>query len=76
MEKPIILLAGGADKGADFVVVNPPSAIAAKRSMACMLSPDKMVLPWRSRDKKQLAEEMITVIETCAFGRTDDESVD
>jgi len=46
-------------KGADYVVVNRPEAMAAEASEACILSPGGIVLPWGHRPKEELAREII-----------------
>ncbi len=51
-----------AAKAADYVVVNTPAALAAEKSRACILSADAVVLPWATRRKKQLAEEIIKLM--------------
>jgi phosphopantothenoylcysteine decarboxylase/phosphopantothenate--cysteine ligase len=49
-------------KGADYVVVNTPAAIAAEESAACILSPAGLVLPWGRRAKRELAEEIVALL--------------
>lgn len=51
-----------ADKGADFVVVNSPAAMAASESYACILAADRTVLPWATRPKGTLAGEIIRLM--------------
>ena len=50
-------------KHGDFVVVNPPSAMAAGSSLACIVGLKGMVLPWASRPKAQLAQEIVRLVE-------------
>jgi len=50
-------------KGADFVVVNTPEAMAAEASLACILSPEAVVLPWARRPKEQLAAEIVRLLD-------------
>ena len=50
-------------KGADFSVVNTPSAMGADNSLACIMSPEKVELPWNTRSKSQLAVEIIKLLE-------------
>ncbi len=49
-------------KGADYVVVNRPEAMAAEASEACILSPGGIVLPWGHRPKEELAAEIVAVL--------------
>ena len=49
-------------KGADYVVVNTPEAMAAEESYACILSPDGFILPWDTRPKHQLAEKIVELL--------------
>lgn len=51
-----------AAKGADFVVVNTPAAMAQPRSRACILTPAGTVLPWAERTKDELAEAIVELI--------------
>ena len=51
-----------ARKGADYIVVNTPQAMAADDSHACILSPRGMVLPWASRAKRELAQEIVKLL--------------
>jgi phosphopantothenoylcysteine decarboxylase/phosphopantothenate--cysteine ligase len=46
-------------KGADAVVLNPPGAMAAESSRACILAADAVLLPWAERPKEQLAREIV-----------------
>jgi phosphopantothenoylcysteine decarboxylase/phosphopantothenate--cysteine ligase len=46
-------------KGADFIVVNTPAAMAADSSEAAILSPAGAVLPWARRTKAELARQII-----------------
>jgi len=55
-----------AAKGADFVVVNPPAAMEAPDSDACILSRQGVVLPWGRRGKRELAEETVRLVEAAA----------
>ena len=52
-----------ADKGAEYVVVNTPAAMGARRSCACILSPAGVELPWADRPKRQLAREIIKLLQ-------------
>ncbi len=52
-----------ARKGADFVVVNPPAAIASEESLACILSAERILLPWARRTKDELAMHIIAALE-------------
>ncbi len=49
-------------KGADFVVVNTPAALAAEQSAACVLSPDGIAVPWATRPKSELAKLIVALI--------------
>ena len=49
-------------KGADFVVVNTPAAMAAEQSAACILSPDGIVVPWATRPKSELAQLIVALL--------------
>ncbi len=49
-------------KGADYVVVNAPSAMGAEESRACILSADAVVLPWDTRPKYALAEDVAALL--------------
>lgn len=49
-------------KRADFCVVNPPAAMAAGESEACVLSEDGIALPWRRRSKSELAREIMKLL--------------
>jgi phosphopantothenoylcysteine decarboxylase/phosphopantothenate--cysteine ligase len=51
-----------ADKGADYVVVNPPSAMAADEGEAAILSRDGVVLPWGRRSKVELAHRIVHLL--------------
>ena len=51
-----------AAKGADYVVVNTPLAMAAERSRACIISPTGVVLPWADRPKELLAREIVRLV--------------
>ena len=50
-------------KGADFVVVNTPAAMAAEESLACILSHDRVLLPWARRSKEELARCIVELLE-------------
>lgn len=49
-------------KNADFIVVNTPPAISAAESCACILSPEGFALPWATRAKSLLAEEIVKLL--------------
>ena len=49
-------------KGADFVVVNTPAAMAAEESLACILSHDRVLLPWAHRSKEELARCIVELL--------------
>jgi phosphopantothenoylcysteine decarboxylase/phosphopantothenate--cysteine ligase len=49
-------------KGADYVVVNTPAAMAAPESLACILSSAGVVLPWARRRKEELAQEIVKLL--------------
>jgi len=51
-----------AEKGADWVVVNTPAAIAADESRACILAPDAVALPWDDRAKRELADQIVQLL--------------
>ncbi|MDY7010059.1 MAG: phosphopantothenoylcysteine decarboxylase [Planctomycetota bacterium] len=51
-------------KNADYVVLNPPAAMGAETSEACILSPDGIVLTWARRAKTDLARQIIALLET------------
>jgi phosphopantothenoylcysteine decarboxylase/phosphopantothenate--cysteine ligase len=51
-----------AEKGADLTVVNTPDAMAADKSTACILTAEGTLLPWATRTKKQLADEILAVL--------------
>jgi phosphopantothenoylcysteine decarboxylase/phosphopantothenate--cysteine ligase len=51
-----------ARKGADFIVVNTPEAMAADESTACILSPEGVALGWAVRPKRELAEEIVALL--------------
>lgn len=46
-------------KGADLSVVNPPAAMGAQASEACILSRGGVVLPWARRAKDELARAVV-----------------
>ncbi|SRR5690554_4451061 len=52
-----------AKKGSDFTVVNTPRAMGARHSVACIISPERVVLPWASRPKSELALEIVKLLE-------------
>ena len=49
-------------KGADYVVINRPEAMAAQASEACILSPAGVALPWGHRPKEDLAAEIVMLL--------------
>ncbi len=49
-------------KGADYTVVNGPASLANSNSRACIISRDKIILPWDQRPKKQLADEIVKLL--------------
>jgi phosphopantothenoylcysteine decarboxylase/phosphopantothenate--cysteine ligase len=49
-------------KGIDYVVVNPPAAMAAGESQAAIVSRAGMVLPWGRRSKDELANEIVALL--------------
>ena len=49
-------------KGADYVVLNTPAAMAADESRACILSADGVALTWAQRTKTHLAEEIVKLL--------------
>lgn len=49
-------------KHADISVVNTPAAFASSESLACILSADKVLLPWAKRSKVELAGELVKLI--------------
>jgi len=49
-------------KGADFVVVNRPAALAAADSAAAVCSPDGVVVPWARRPKEDLAARIVALL--------------
>ena len=51
-----------AAKNADYVVVNTPEAIEQEASNACILSADKLCLPWQMRPKNELAEAIMAIL--------------
>ncbi len=51
------------EKGADFVVVNGPEAMEAPQSHACVLDAAGTVLEWATRDKQDLAREIVRLVE-------------
>jgi phosphopantothenoylcysteine decarboxylase/phosphopantothenate--cysteine ligase len=51
-----------AAKNADYVVVNTPEAMAAEESSACILSRGGVILPWATRPKSVLAEEIVKLL--------------
>ena len=52
-----------AAKNADYVVVNTPAAMDASASRACILSAGGVLLAWADRPKRQLAEEIIALLD-------------
>ncbi len=51
-------------KNADYVVLNPPAAMGADASEACILSPDGIALPWAKRTKTDLSRQIVALLET------------
>ena len=51
-----------AAKNADYVVLNRPAAIGCDQSLACILSPAGVALPWATRPKRQLAREILNLL--------------
>ena len=51
-----------AAKNADYVVLNRPAAIGCEESLACILSPAGVALPWAMRPKRQLAREILNLL--------------
>jgi len=51
-----------AAKGADFLVLNTPAAMAAESSRACILTPSGQALPWGQRTKDELASEISALL--------------
>lgn len=49
-------------KGADYVVVNSPAAMATEESQACILSRDGVALPWARRAKTDLARGILKLL--------------
>jgi phosphopantothenoylcysteine decarboxylase/phosphopantothenate--cysteine ligase len=49
-------------KRADFCVVNPPAAMDADASEACVLSEEDLALPWGHRTKNDLAREIVKLL--------------
>jgi phosphopantothenoylcysteine decarboxylase/phosphopantothenate--cysteine ligase len=49
-------------KNADFVVVNTLAAMAAEESLAAMLTPQGLAIPWAMRAKEELAEEIVKAL--------------
>jgi phosphopantothenoylcysteine decarboxylase/phosphopantothenate--cysteine ligase len=52
-----------AAKGADFIVVNPASAMGAAAGRAAILTADAVALPWAERGKEALAAEILRLLE-------------
>jgi len=52
-----------AQKGANFVVLNTPAAMAAANSLACILSADRTLLGWAERPKAKLADEIVALLQ-------------
>ncbi|MCD6364611.1 MAG: phosphopantothenoylcysteine decarboxylase [Planctomycetes bacterium] len=50
-------------KNADYIVVNPPAAMGAAQSSACILAAEGVVLPWADRPKETLAREIVSILE-------------
>jgi len=55
-------------KGADCVVVNTPAAMGSEESEACILARGAAGLPWAYRPKKDLAREIVGLIEGIITG--------
>lgn len=51
-----------ASKNADWVVLNPPQAMDAGASRACILSPKGPVLDWGLREKEDLAGRIVRLL--------------
>jgi phosphopantothenoylcysteine decarboxylase/phosphopantothenate--cysteine ligase len=51
-----------AAKGADYVVVNPPAAMEAADSEACILSRTQVALDWAPRPKEELARQIVALL--------------
>lgn len=51
-----------ARKRTDYTVVNTPAALSAARSLAAILSPAGVVLPWAERSKDDLAREIVRLL--------------
>jgi phosphopantothenoylcysteine decarboxylase/phosphopantothenate--cysteine ligase len=51
-----------AAKGADFIVVNTPAAMSAKKSEAAVLGPAGPVLPWARWSKAELARRIVELL--------------
>ena len=49
-------------KNCDYVVLNPPAAMAADESEACILSRAGVVLAWALRPKTELAREIVALL--------------
>lgn len=49
-------------KNCDYVVLNPPAAMAADESEACILSRDGVLLEWARRSKQALAREIVALL--------------
>lgn len=49
-------------KNCDYVVLNPPAAMAGDASEACILSRSGVVLPWALRPKTELAREVVALL--------------
>jgi phosphopantothenoylcysteine decarboxylase/phosphopantothenate--cysteine ligase len=55
-----------AEKGADISVVNTVSAMGCDQSEACIIDGDGKVLEWGTRPKKDLAREIVSLLERWA----------
>ena len=53
-----------AEKNADCVVVNTPAAMGAAASRACILTADRVILPWADRGKDELAAAIVDWLES------------
>ena len=49
-------------KNADYIVVNTPEAMAARESLAAIMSRDGLVLPWSRRAKDELANAIVALL--------------
>ncbi len=49
-------------KNCDYLVLNPPAAMGADSSEACILSPAGLVVDWARRSKQALAREIVSLL--------------